>query len=72
MSSKKAALLRLWRVDAERVIAEEAILLYEQLGGNLNLRAICCGLSSSAEAGEILAGLIVRFSVDAKGARAAG
>jgi len=72
MSSKKAGLLRLWRVDAERVIAEEAILLYEQLGGNLNLRAIRCRLSSSAQTGEILAGLIVRFSVDAKGARDAG
>jgi len=68
-SSKKAALLRLWRVDAERTIAEEAIVLYEQLGGDLNLRAIRCDLSCSRQTGEISATLIVRFSAVGNGTR---
>ena len=70
-SFKKAALLRLWRVDAERVIADEAILLYEQLGGDLNLRAIRCGLSCSEGKAEIVARLGARFSANGNGARTA-
>ncbi len=38
MRSREAALLRLWRVDAERGISPEAIRRYHELGGQLHLR----------------------------------
>jgi hypothetical protein len=34
----RGALLRLWRVDAERTISEESVRRYRELGGHLNLR----------------------------------